>query len=74
MNCTYPTAAQAIGIAKAIRTELGAQYHTMLISMANFYFIELVRNVFHKIRRENNNEAMASDKGFVVDNGIIYVG
>lgn len=74
VKCQDPRSAQAIGAARTIRTELAVPFHTLEISRSEPKFDELVLKVFNKIRQEEDDDNLVSDKEFVVDNGTICIG
>ncbi|KAF5490577.1 Highly reducing polyketide synthase FUM1 [Colletotrichum fructicola] len=74
VKCKDPRSAQTIGAARTIRTELANPFHTLEISKDEPNFNDLVLKVFGKIRREEDDDNLVSDKEFVVDNGTICIG
>jgi NADPH:quinone reductase-like Zn-dependent oxidoreductase/SAM-dependent methyltransferase/NAD(P)-dependent dehydrogenase (short-subunit alcohol dehydrogenase family) len=74
IKCKDPRSAQALGAARTVRTELATPFYTLEISKDEPRFVELVLNVFNKIRAEEDEDNLLSDKEFVVDNGIICIG
>ncbi|KAJ0308573.1 hypothetical protein Brms1b_009450 [Colletotrichum noveboracense] len=73
-GCKDPRSAQTIGAARTIRTELAVPFHTLEISKDEPNFNDLVLEVFGKIRQEEDDDNLVSDKEFVVDNGTICIG
>jgi NADPH:quinone reductase-like Zn-dependent oxidoreductase/SAM-dependent methyltransferase len=74
IKCRDPRSAPAIGAARTIRAELAIPFHTLEIRKAEENFNDLVMKVFHKIRTEEDDNNLVSDKEFVVDNGVICIG
>jgi hypothetical protein len=69
-----PRSAQVIGAARTIRTELAVPFHTLEICKTEPKFTDLVLKEFNKIRQEEDDDNLVSDKEFVVDNGTICIG
>ncbi|KAH8650845.1 hypothetical protein BGZ60DRAFT_534031 [Tricladium varicosporioides] len=74
MKCRDPRSAQSLGVIPTIRTELALQFHTLEISSNEPEFASLVANVFIKIQKQDDRDNLESDKEFVVDNGVVFVG
>lgn len=74
IKCEDPRSAQALGAARTVRTELATPFHTLEISRGEPKFSELVTKVFNKIRTEEDDDNLVSDKEFVVDDGTICIG
>lgn len=74
IKCKDPRSAQALGAARTVRTELATPFHTLEISKSEPCFSDLVLKVFNKIRSEEDDDNLVSDKEFVIENGIICIG
>ncbi|KAH7115402.1 hypothetical protein B0J13DRAFT_654214, partial [Dactylonectria estremocensis] len=74
IKCKDPRSAQAIGAARTIRTELAVPFYTLEISKREANFNELVLKVFNKIRQEEDDDNLVSDREFAIDNGTICIG
>lgn len=74
IKCKDPRSAQALGAARTVRTELATPFHTLEISKSEPGFANLVLKVFNKIRAEEDDDNLVSDKEFVLDNGTICIG
>ena len=74
LSCQNPRSAQAIGIARTIRTETGIPFHTLEIESEEPGFENLVLRVFVKIQATDDTETLIPDREFAVCNGMIYVG
>ncbi|OHW95298.1 polyketide synthase [Colletotrichum incanum] len=77
LGCRDPRSAMGVGVAKAIRAELGIDMVTLEIDGSESRFSELVEQVFNRIRREDEDmeeEKLQTDKEFAVVNGIICTG
>lgn len=74
IKCKDPRSAQALGAARTVRTELATPFHTLEIGKSEPGFENLVLKVFNKVRTEEDDDNLVSDKEFVVDNGTICIG
>ena len=75
MSCKDPRSAQSIGVARAIRSELGIAFCTLEIDQAEPNFSKLVSSVFKKLDVEQaTEENLIPDREFVVHKGVINIG
>lgn len=74
IQCKDPRSAQALGAARTVRTELATPFHTLEISRGEPELAGLVLKVFNKIRTEEDDDNLESDKEFVVHDGVICTG
>jgi hypothetical protein len=72
--CLDPRSAQTVGIFRVARAELGISIHILEIDSSEKHFSDLVMKVFRKIRAQEDNDIIAPDKEYVVDNGVIKIG
>jgi NADPH:quinone reductase-like Zn-dependent oxidoreductase len=73
-NCRDPCSAQTLGVARTIRSELGLHFYTLEVDRIDERFGPLLVSVFDKIRAREDTDNLESDKEFVIDNGVIYLG
>ncbi|SPN98494.1 related to polyketide synthase [Cephalotrichum gorgonifer] len=73
INCVDPRAAGTIGVARTLRSEREVPFHTLEISPDEPDFSALVLKVFGKIRREEDDDNLATDKEFAVCDGVISI-
>ncbi|KAK1976906.1 KR domain-containing protein [Colletotrichum cereale] len=76
-GCSDPRSAMGVGVAKAVRAELGVDMITLEIDGSESRFSELVEQVMKRIRREEREmeeEKLQPDKEFAVINGIVCTG
>ena len=69
-----PRSAQAIGVARSIRSELEMPFVTLEIDPKERKFGELVMRVFKKIISQKDDGILAPDNEYAVDDGVIKVG
>jgi hypothetical protein len=74
VKCKDPHSAQAIGVARSIRSELAIPFYTLEIDAEEAQFSSLVQKVLKKIRTCADTELLAPDKEYIVDNGVIKIG
>ena len=74
ISCQNPRSAQAIGIARTIRSETGIPFHTLEIETGESGFENLVLRVFITIQATDDTESLTPDREFAVHNGMVYVG
>ena len=73
IRCEDPRSAQTIGAARTIRSELAAAFTTLEIDPSQHKFGLLVMQVFEKIISRENIGALAPDREFAVDDGVIKI-
>lgn len=73
MKCRDPRWAPAIGAIRTIRSELAVPFHTLEIEPSEPEFGQLVQKVLNKALSQEDSNALASDKEFAVDDGVIHL-
>jgi NADPH:quinone reductase-like Zn-dependent oxidoreductase len=75
IQCKDPRQAAVIGVARTVRSEASNRFCTLEIDQAEANFVDLVLDVFQKIRRaDDDGDRLAADKEYAVHNGVIHVG
>jgi SAM-dependent methyltransferase len=74
VHCKDPRSAYIIGVARAIRCELGLPFITLEIDPGEVKFPDLVMQVFNKVLNTDDAEYLNPDREYVVDNGVIKLG
>jgi hypothetical protein len=74
VSCVDPRFGQTIGTLRVARAELALPIHTLEISASEVHYTNLVFQVLSKIHRKDDVDALAPDKEYAVDHGIIKVG
>ncbi|KAE9370652.1 hypothetical protein N431DRAFT_559764 [Stipitochalara longipes BDJ] len=74
VKCKNPHSAQAIGVARSIRSELAIPFYTLEIEVEEAKFSCLVQKVLKKIQGCEDTESLAPDREYIVDNGVIKIG
>lgn len=74
IHCDDPRSAQTIGTFRVARAELAVPLNTLEISDMEADFSQLVLKVFDKVRTREDNDRIAPDREYAVDNGIIKLG
>lgn len=74
LKCKDPRSAQSIGVARSIRSESGIPFYTLEIDETEPQFETLLQRVWDKIVRTADDELLAPDREYVVDNGVVHLG
>lgn len=74
VKCASPRTALTIGLTRTIRTEYALSVCTLEIDPLEDKFSSLVLQVLNKIRKDEDQNALAAEKEYVVTNGQICVG
>ncbi|KAM6508198.1 hypothetical protein FALCPG4_018080 [Fusarium falciforme] len=74
VNCKDPRSAQVIGVARSIRAETQLPFYTLEIQPTEPCLPELVHQVLDKIQRVMDDEMLAPDKEYIVDEGVVKIG
>ena len=73
INCADPRSAGTIGLSRTLRSEKEVPFHTLEINPSDEQLGSLVCRVFRKIRREEDDNNLATDKEFAVSDGAICI-
>ena len=69
-----PRSAQTLGVARTIRSELTVSFVTLEIDPKENEFGNLVMQVFRKVASRKDDDTLAPDREYTVDDGLIKVG
>ncbi|KAL7916747.1 putative polyketide synthase [Trichoderma velutinum] len=74
VDCNDPRSSQTVGMFRVARAELAIPLYSLEIDTAEAAFSDLVKKVFNKVRSREDNEKIAPDREFAVEDGIIKIG
>jgi NADPH:quinone reductase-like Zn-dependent oxidoreductase len=74
MGCSDPGSAQALGVARTLRSELALNFYTLETDSNEHQFGNLVSSVFRKITQEEDKDKLEPDKEYVINDGVVCVG
>ncbi|RSL49057.1 hypothetical protein CEP54_012625 [Fusarium duplospermum] len=74
VECSNPRSAQALGVARTLRSELGLNFYTLEVDSKEDQFSTLVSQLFERIVQDEDNENLEPDREFVINHGVISVG
>ncbi|KAG5795056.1 hypothetical protein H9Q69_005899 [Fusarium xylarioides] len=74
VECSSPSSAQLLGLARTLRSEMGLNFYTLEIDGGEGQFGELISRVFDRISQDQDNESLEPDREYIVKDGVVSVG
>lgn len=74
VSSNNPRSAQALGVARTIRSELTMTFVTLEVDPKENKFGKLVMQVFGKVASQRDDDTLAPEREYAVDDGVIKVG
>jgi acyl transferase domain-containing protein/SAM-dependent methyltransferase/NAD(P)-dependent dehydrogenase (short-subunit alcohol dehydrogenase family)/aryl carrier-like protein len=73
-KCVNPRASQSLGMIGTARSELDLSIATLEIDSSIPGFVKFTTDVFQKLREGNDNNFLAPDREFLIDDNVVKVG